>query len=36
MSVQYAADASQNFTCPVATAEVPALTDAVSVATLPD
>ena len=36
MSVQNAAEASQNFTCPVVTAKVPVFTVAVSVITVPD
>ena len=35
ISVQYAAAASQNFTCPVVTTAAPAFTVAVSVTTLP-
>jgi len=34
--MQYCADASQNLTCPVVTAVVPELTDAVRVTTLPE
>jgi hypothetical protein len=36
MSVQYVAAASQNFTCPIVTGVIPAITDAVNVTTLPD
>ncbi|MFP5207849.1 MAG: hypothetical protein ACLGRW_01020 [Acidobacteriota bacterium] len=36
MSVQYFADASQNFTCPTVTAALPAFTVALSVTTLPE
>jgi hypothetical protein len=36
MSVQYAAVASQKFTCPVVTKGVPAFTVAVNVTTLPE
>jgi hypothetical protein len=36
MSVQYAADASQKFTCPAVTAVAPATTVAVSVIKLPE
>ena len=36
MSVQWETDASQNLTCPVVTAEVPASTVAFSVVTVPD
>jgi hypothetical protein len=36
MSVQYVTVASQKFTCPIVSAVVPALTDAVSDTTLPE